>query len=44
MYRTQDQAWYRYHDLFAEMLCNQLQRQHPEQIAELVTGGRPAGT
>lgn len=35
MYRTQDQAWYRYHDLFAEMLCNQLQRQHPEQIAEL---------
>ncbi len=35
MIRTQDQAWYRYHDLFAEMLCNQLQRQHPDQIADL---------
>lgn len=35
MFRTQDQAWYRYHDLFAEMLCNQLQRQHPDQIADL---------
>ncbi len=35
MIRTQDQAWYRYHDLFAEMLCSQLQRQHPDQIADL---------
>jgi LuxR family maltose regulon positive regulatory protein len=28
--RTGDQAWYRYHDLFAEMLRNQLQRQFPD--------------
>ncbi len=33
--RTEDPAWYRYHDLFAEMLRNQLQRQFPEQVTEL---------
>jgi LuxR family maltose regulon positive regulatory protein len=33
--RTEDQAWYRYHDLFAEMLRNQLQREFPDQIADL---------
>lgn len=33
--RAEDQAWYRYHDLFAEMLCSQLQRQIPGQIADL---------
>lgn len=31
--RSEDQAWYRYHDLFAEMLSNQLLRQFPDQIA-----------
>jgi LuxR family maltose regulon positive regulatory protein len=35
MTRTEDQAWYRYHDLFAEMLRSQLQRQSPDQIADL---------
>lgn len=33
--RTEDQAWYRYHDLFAEMLRNQLQREDPDTIADL---------
>jgi len=33
--RSEDQAWYRYHDLFAEMLSNQLQRQFPDEIADL---------
>ena len=33
--RTEDQAWYRYHDLFAEMLRNQLQRESPNAIADL---------
>jgi LuxR family maltose regulon positive regulatory protein len=33
--RAEDQAWYRYHDLFAEMLRNQQQRQFPDQTAEL---------
>lgn len=33
--RAEDQAWYRYHDLFAEMLRSQLQRQFPEQIPDL---------
>ena len=33
--RTEDQAWYRYHDLFAEMLRNQLQREFPDAIADL---------
>jgi len=32
---TEDQTWYRYHDLFAEMLSSQLQRQLPDQIADL---------
>jgi len=33
--RTEEPAWYRYHDLFAEMLRSQAQRQLPDQIAEL---------
>lgn len=33
--RTEDPAWYRYHDLFAEMLRNQLQREDPDAIADL---------
>jgi LuxR family maltose regulon positive regulatory protein len=33
--RTEDEAWYRYHDLFAEMLRNQLQNHYPDQIADL---------
>lgn len=33
--RTEDQTWYRYHDLFAEMLRNQLQSHSPDQIADL---------
>ncbi|MBK8986667.1 MAG: hypothetical protein IPM39_11395 [Chloroflexi bacterium] len=33
--RSGEQTWYRYHDLFAEMLCSQLQRQFPDQIPEL---------
>ena len=33
--RGEDQRWYRYHDLFAEMLCSQLNRQFPGQIADL---------
>ncbi len=33
--RTEDQAWYRYHDLFAEMLRNQLQREDANRIADL---------
>lgn len=33
--RAEDQAWYRYHDLFAEMLRSQLQRQLPDQIPDL---------
>ncbi len=33
---TEDQTWYRYHDLFAEMLSSQLQRQWAaHQIADL---------
>ncbi|MCW5864602.1 MAG: AAA family ATPase [Anaerolineae bacterium] len=32
---TEDQTWYRYHDLFAEMLSSQLQRQWPDQIDDL---------
>lgn len=32
---NEDQTWYRYHDLFAEMLSSQLQRQFPDQIADL---------
>ncbi|MCB9423416.1 MAG: hypothetical protein H6667_26710 [Ardenticatenaceae bacterium] len=33
--RSEEQAWYRYHDLFAEMLHNQMQRQFPDQIPDL---------
>jgi LuxR family maltose regulon positive regulatory protein len=33
--RTEDQAWYRYHELFGEMLRNQLQRNAPDQIPDL---------
>jgi LuxR family maltose regulon positive regulatory protein len=33
--RSEDQAWYRYHDLFGEMLHNQLQRKSPDQIPDL---------
>lgn len=35
MSRTEDPAWYRYHDLFVEMLRSQVQRQFPNEIAEL---------
>lgn len=30
-----DRRWYRYHHLFADLLRNQLQRQHPEWLVEL---------
>lgn len=33
--RAEDQTWYRYHDLFGEMLRNQLQREYPDLIADL---------
>ena len=33
--RSEEQGWYRYHDLFAEMLQSQLQLQFPEQISDL---------
>jgi len=33
--RSEEQVWYRYHDLFAEMLRSQLQRQFPDQIPDL---------
>lgn len=33
--RSEEQAWYRYHDLFAEMLHSQLQMQFPDQISDL---------
>ncbi|MEZ4646397.1 MAG: LuxR C-terminal-related transcriptional regulator [Chloroflexota bacterium] len=33
--RSEESAWYRYHDLFAEMLSDQLQIQLPEQIPDL---------
>jgi LuxR family maltose regulon positive regulatory protein len=35
MVRSEEQAWYRYHDLFAEMLSDQLQTQFPDQIPDL---------
>ncbi len=35
MVRSEEQAWYHYHDLFAEMLQGQLQMQFPEQIPDL---------
>jgi LuxR family maltose regulon positive regulatory protein len=31
----EDQGWYRYHDLFAEMLCSQLQARFPEEVPQL---------
>ncbi|MEZ4512644.1 MAG: LuxR C-terminal-related transcriptional regulator [Chloroflexota bacterium] len=33
--RSEEQMWYRYHDLFAEMLHNQLQLQFPDEIPDL---------
>ncbi len=33
--RSEEQAWYTYHDLFAEMLSNQLETQHPDLIPDL---------
>ncbi|CUS03517.2 putative ATP-dependent transcriptional regulator, MalT-like, LuxR family [Candidatus Promineifilum breve] len=33
--RTEDRKWFRYHDLFAEMLRNQIQRELPDEIATL---------
>lgn len=35
MVRAEDQVWYYYHDLFAEMLRNQLQMQYPDEIVDL---------
>lgn len=33
--RLEEQGWYRYHDLFAEMLCSQLQTRFPEEVSQL---------
>lgn len=33
--RLEEQGWYRYHDLFAEMLKSQLQTRYPEAIPQL---------
>jgi len=33
--RLEDQGWYRYHDLFAEMLYSQLQTRFPQEIPQL---------
>lgn len=33
--RLEQQGWYRYHDLFAEMLLSQLQSRYPEEISRL---------
>lgn len=33
--RLKEQGWYRYHDLFAEMLSNQLQTRFPDDVSEL---------
>ncbi len=33
--RLEEEDWYRYHDLFAEMLCCQLQAQYPAEIPDL---------
>ncbi len=35
MVRSEEAGWYRYHDLFAEMLRTQLQLQFPDKIPEL---------
>ncbi len=33
--RLEDQGWYRYHDLFAEMLLSQLQTHYPDEVSQL---------
>ena len=33
--KLEQQGWYRYHDLFAEMLSSQLQTSYPEEVAQL---------
>ena len=33
--RLEEQGWYRYHDLFAEMLLSQLQTRYPQELARL---------
>ena len=33
--RLEQQGWYRYHDLFAEMLLSQLQARYPEELPRL---------
>lgn len=33
--RLEEQGWYRYHDLFAEMLLSQLQARFPDEIPQL---------
>ncbi len=33
--RLEEQGWYRYHDLFAEMLCSQLTVRFPEEVPQL---------
>jgi LuxR family maltose regulon positive regulatory protein len=33
--RLEEQGWYRYHDLFAEMLLSQLQTRFPEDVSHL---------
>jgi LuxR family maltose regulon positive regulatory protein len=35
MVRSEEQTWYHYHDLFAEMLNDQLRLQFPDQISDL---------
>lgn len=38
MVRSEESAWYHYHDLFAEMLRNQLRMRFPDQIPALHRG------
>ena len=33
--KLEQQGWYRYHDLFAEMLSSQLQTRYPQEVARL---------
>ncbi|HEY3289543.1 MAG TPA: LuxR C-terminal-related transcriptional regulator [Anaerolineae bacterium] len=33
--KLEQQGWYRYHDLFAEMLSSQLQARYPQEVAQL---------
>lgn len=33
--RLEEPGWYRYHDLFAEMLCSLLRARHPEEVPQL---------